>query len=364
MGQEHFDSLIWRVHDYHPEIIKRVVYSIPDLIIQNPESTYADLAMGGGQFLQGVLNRCIESGQSREQILPRLYGFERSKVYLNYGRWRNNLQGVNLAILDPERDLNSVSMKFDVVIGNPPYSLPKGQKAVSDGTKNLSLKFIEKANSLLKPEGYISMLTPLNFLKPTDREKPTRSFSVFEGLKLSFIETGVQRSWFPGIGTSIALWGAVKTVKNCKMTLNGVDWDLSQTPFIVDLDRDQLLVFKKVWWKLNSKEEVVVCRRVKDGNELPPEGWSLTERVNRRLGKKFVVPWADLPVREKYEQIHISLDPEKAQRLFSQSHVRFFVKATNIEPTLYHNLFNGLSFNSQNFSTQEMQVIENYLGCG
>jgi len=255
-------------------------------------------------------------------------------------------------------------MKFDVVIGNPPYSLPKGQKAVSDGTKNLSLKFIEKANSLLKPGGYISMLTPLNFLKPTDREKPTRSFSVFEGLKLNFIETGVQRSWFPGIGTSIALWGAVKTVKNCKMTLNGVDWDLSQTPFIVDLDRDQLLVFKKVWGKLNSKEEVVVCRRVKDGNELPPEGWSLTERVNRRLGKKFVVPWGDLPVREKYEQIHISLDPEKAQRLFSQSHVRFFVKATNIEPTLYHNLLNGLSFNSQNFSTQELQVIENYLGCG
>ena len=207
MTTHQFDSLIWRVHNYHPEIIKRVVYSIPDLIIQNPESTYADLAMGGGQFLQGILNRCIELGQSKEQILPRLCGFERSKVYLNYARWRNNLQGVNLAILDPERDLDSVSMKFDVVIGNPPYQGGDLGKAVY---KSLWPLFWAKSFSLVKPGGVISLITPLTWCAPTaDLSKKdaidgeTRLWKVFEKYS-TLADVTTVKNFFPGVGSSFS----------------------------------------------------------------------------------------------------------------------------------------------------------------
>jgi hypothetical protein len=54
MTTQQFDSLIWRVNDYPDEVIKMVVYSIPESTILDQNTTYLDLAMGGGQFLQGV----------------------------------------------------------------------------------------------------------------------------------------------------------------------------------------------------------------------------------------------------------------------------------------------------------------------
>ena len=235
MGQEHFDSLIWRVHDYHPEIIKRVVYSIPDLIIKNPESTYADLAMGGGQFLQGVLNRCIELGQSREQILPRLYGFERSKVYLNYARWRNNLQGVNLAILDPERDLDSVSMKFDVVIGNPPYQETSGSGR-KDQASNLWTKFWIKSLELCGDDGYVSLITPTSWLSPSANLKGcykyqghSRLWDVFDSYTSVAQVTDVG-TFFKGVGSSFGVVGVNKKGSKGLSFVEGYDTSLGFLP--------------------------------------------------------------------------------------------------------------------------------------
>lgn len=243
----------------------------------------------------------------------------------------------------------NTEMKFDIVIGNPPYSLPKRQKKVSDGSKNLSLKFIEKAVSLLEDDGFICMLTPLNFLKPTDNKKPTKSFSVLNGVNLSSVTTGIGPKWFPGIGCSICMWTADK--KDSKMTLNDEDWDLREIPFIVDLKGDQLKLFKRIWKHMKTGGERVTVKRVGDGGKTADEGWSLTERMNRR--KLSETLWSKAPEREKLEQIHISLPPDEANKLFSQPHVQFFMRATDVEPTLYHNLLNNLHFGPMKLSAQE-----------
>jgi len=252
------------------------------------------------------------------------------------------------------------NMQFDVVIGNPPYSLPKGEKKLSDGSRNLAMMFVEKSTKLLKEGGFISFLTPPNFLKPTDSEKPTKAFKSTAGLQIVSIKTGVQREWFPGIGTNIVYWTGIKSQTASTPTLNGQEWDLEKIPFIVDLTPAETKVFAKVWKAMKSGPNPIKCKRVGDGNLAAEPGWALTERVNRRKSGG-LIPWSTEPVKEKYEQIWINMSPEKANAVFSQPHVVFFLKAIDFEPTVYHNLLNGLDYCSVNLTEEELSTIQQNL---
>jgi hypothetical protein len=252
-------------------------------------------------------------------------------------------------------------MQFDAIVGNPPYSVPKGDNTLAKGGKNLSIKFIEKSVELLSEGGYISMVTPYNFLKPVNSSRPSQRFKSMNGLALAEVETGAERTYFPNIGTKICVWNGVKGGGSSTISLNGFEWTLEDIPFIVDLNPSELDVFKRLWGRMKSGANLVQCAHIKDGNQLPEKGWSMTERVNRRYGKEFIIPWGPEPVREKYEQIHISLTTERAKELFSQLHVRFFVKATSVEPTVYHHLFNGLDFEPLDISEADQEVMTNYL---
>lgn len=193
--QENFDTLIWRVNEYDPRVIESVVCSIPDSIMQNPQTTYADLSMGGGQFLQGILDQCIKLGQSKDQILPRLFGFEQSRVYLNYARWKNDLQGVNFSILNMGKNFDTSVMKFDVIIGNPPYSDTENVKGAGLGgcSKGLDDKFFLKC---MEMSPFVSLIIRSKFFAKKSSKFRRKLFS--SGHIQSMV--ALPESVFPTIG--------------------------------------------------------------------------------------------------------------------------------------------------------------------
>ena len=143
------DSLLFRLEAPHSELVREVIYSIPEKTILNPEAKFLDPAMGGGHFLRAIHDRAVELGVSSNSIKSRLYGVERSIVYTNYARWKVGLEGANLRT-SSSYDFDVFGMKFDVIIGNPPYNNAgkiKGQKNTS-GT-SLWIQFLKKTVEFL-----------------------------------------------------------------------------------------------------------------------------------------------------------------------------------------------------------------------
>ena len=53
-------------------------------------------------------------------------------------------------------------MKFDCIVGNPPYSTDAG----NNKSKKIWIDFLEKSLNLIKENGTVSLIIPTNFLLP------------------------------------------------------------------------------------------------------------------------------------------------------------------------------------------------------
>ena len=143
----------------------------------------------------------LEKGFSPENITA----VELDPMYYELGSGMFNRLGVNYVHADfltweP-------NMKFDVVIGNPPYQGGNFGKAVY---KSLWPLFWAKSFLLVKPGGVISLITPLTWCAPTaDLSKKdaidgeTRLWKVFEKYS-TLADVTTVKNFFPGVGSSFS----------------------------------------------------------------------------------------------------------------------------------------------------------------
>lgn len=225
------------------ELVKEMLDKIPTSVWENPTSTFLDPCMGKGTFLIDILRRLTTIyGYSKEDAMSRIYGYDVRVKYINYLK-RGGFKNVSHKDFLNEK----IEMKFDVVVGNPPY-----QDSSKSQGKNSSLwtKFLIKSDTLVKDNGFITMVTPISWIAPNENQK-TNLKNVFNTNNLLYLDTKCGRFFKEA---STFSYYVIKKDNNYTTTIvNGENMSLKLNFLPNKLTKDMLSLTNKIFFTFNEK---------------------------------------------------------------------------------------------------------------
>jgi hypothetical protein len=228
------------------ELVEKLLDRFPPDVYSNPSFKWLDPANGIGNFPIAVYYRLMDGLSS---VMP---DFEKRKSHILEEMIhvceidRKNCE-VFRTICGCDFSLNVVQgdflthdfgdLKFDVIMGNPPYNSP-GLK--SNGNV-LYPRFLQKSLQLLKENGYMCMVTPPGWRKPVTSRSPYSG--MFEALthdcQMMFLEMHHAQDGLKHMsaGTRYDLYVLQKTPCNSEtlvIDIDGAEWhlDLRDWPWL------------------------------------------------------------------------------------------------------------------------------------
>ena len=176
-----FDMLSRMKFEIEP-LVAEILDQLPTDIWTSKTTTFLDPAIGGGQFVRAIEQRLRSYGHSDNNIRSRVYGFENSNLHIKFAINKYKLVGqYNKKFYEDFLEMNN-DMKFDVIVGNPPYV------DSSVGKIPLYDKFVEKSTKLSK--NTIAYIIPSGFATSDERNGDSVRKLVFNAntKKIKFLE--------------------------------------------------------------------------------------------------------------------------------------------------------------------------------
>lgn len=136
----------------------------------NPNLKILDAGCGRGTFLLAVIEKLEKYGHSRKHIITNmLYGVDRSRIQSMIASKALKLVcDVKSNIYCDNSLERKFKMKFDVVVGNPPYNWSDGDKQRKNNRENLWTRFVAKSfEEWVAKDGYVAMVVPKTWMSPS-----------------------------------------------------------------------------------------------------------------------------------------------------------------------------------------------------
>tara|TARA_R110000737_G_scaffold343711_1_gene369961 strand:- start:79 stop:1146 length:1068 start_codon:yes stop_codon:yes gene_type:complete len=146
------------------ELATKIISKLPNELFESDSTTFLDPEIGGGQFVRAVEERLRQHGHSDSNISRRVFGLTENRIRLNY--IKNTYESVGTYSVGDFLTTEYNEMKFDVIIGNPPYNDSTTVQSESGLNQrkgsNLARLFLEYSLTLTKPTGYTALVLPIS----------------------------------------------------------------------------------------------------------------------------------------------------------------------------------------------------------
>ena len=183
-------------------LVAEMLDQLPSSVWSSKTSTFFDPAIGGGQFVRAIEQRLRSAGHSDANIRSRVMGFEESDLHIRFAVNKYKLVGqYTRKPYDKFFELDN-TMKFDVVVGNPPFK--NGNE--TGGKSSLWRKIVAKAWTIVKDNGTLIMIAPQFPNSANDLGH------IFTENQTNTVWTKISHH-FPGVGSSFFAWSVTKTPK-------------------------------------------------------------------------------------------------------------------------------------------------------
>ena len=201
------------------DCIQEMISKLPADLWSKPDLTILDPCCGNGNFSLPIYFELLKHHDKRT-ILEQILEFND----LNEGRLsqvRTVFCGDTYALQVTNHDFLAYDTpkQYDLIVANPPYAklLENGKRASKN--HNLIKLFLEKALSLLKPNGYLLFITPDNWMSFADRNV---LIELLTRLQIIHLDIHSAKKYFKKIGSSFTWY----VIQNCPfykdMTVSGV----------------------------------------------------------------------------------------------------------------------------------------------
>ena len=191
------------------ELWAGIVAEIPDAILLKDGVKILCFAVGHGTEADVIAKRMLKLGRTVKEVKNAIVVLDKYSEFTNLAKQKGYTNVVLADFIEWETD-----MKFDVIVGNPPFQDVGGQNT-------LYPKFYKKSVSLLNDNGCIGMITPPKIIPGLWGLKNPDGIKMPEPLNIEKIATGNNvKDYFPGIGSDFCYFVASRTpVDNTKVNV-------------------------------------------------------------------------------------------------------------------------------------------------
>jgi SAM-dependent methyltransferase len=196
-----------------PELWTDIISNISDSTLLQPNVRILVVACGHGTEAVLLAQRMMALGMSKNAVNKSIWLIDKYQVFTNHAKLVYGFRNVIT-----EDFLNwTTDMKFDTIVGNPPYQDPTGQNT-------LYPKFYAKAVELVKPDGYIAMITPPAIIPGLFGVKNPDGIRMPEPLQIEKIVSGnLVKQYFNGVASEF-----------CYFVLKNAEADNTSVPVTID----------------------------------------------------------------------------------------------------------------------------------